>query len=1369
MTSPKPQNLYGQSYYKNYCGPVSYDRSENWLSFFGNIAEKIVRDFNPKSVLDAGCAIGILVEILSRYRLDVYGFDISEWAIQQMPEEYAPLVTVGSILDANVVDRHFDVVVCIEVLEHLQPDEAETAIHNLCKWGDIIIFSSSPDDYAEATHFNVQQPGYWAEKFAQQGFARFLDYDATYIAPWAQVYRREKIVPSASIRQYENLIWQRSKENVSLRDLVIKLQQEAGDIAWYNEEFQRLAQELDTRDRQLIAFSEEKQNQSPVINDFRGYAETSENRIKQLDSQLVEERQQHLTESNEIRRIALHHESRVHELETTLRTIQATKGWNYLNRWWRLKRLLLLATPRRQRLQQLTAAAQLTLRHDGPIELVKRSVRWLGGERRMYRPQTVRFAELPTVAGSTPHTTDPFADYEKWIEETEPDALELGQQSVKADSFHLKPIISVITPVFNTDEHMLVEMIESVCAQTYPYWELCLLDGGSDQAHVWKILQDYGRLDSRIKVRRLEQNLGISGNSNAALELAAGDYVALLDHDDVIAPFALFAVAAALNETPSLDFIYSDKDLITEDGRRRFHPFLKPDWSPEILLNTNYLTHLCVIRKSLVDDIGGFDLQANGAQDWALFLDVALRTDRVLHIPQVLYHWRQHPMSVATGTIDVKPYAAEAQLYSIQRYLNARHLKGNPDFAEGSLIRIFWTPNNTLSVTVVLDVTVGPSVTEIESTVRKYLYRSPYDHIEVIILNRTGDATLFQNSTFLSRHPEVQVLPFDVSTPRGAVRNSAIQKSTGSTVVFLNADLIPDNDDHLQELVGWAQHPEVGAVTGCLMQPDGTIAHAGYILNMNGVAGSIGPTYHKYSETLYGLFIWYRNLSAVSGDCLAVRREHLSQVGYFNETFEAAGSDIDLCLRLRQAGLRHVYTPFASFHYTQPVNTAWTGTKQDLQLLYGQFGDLLDQGDPYYNVHLSTDSVVPRFRLQRASQDSATIPQSHYSGTWAAYSAEADYLAHYYDFDLATLEKNNALHRHFTQEIDISSVTWFIPGFVNAFYGGIRTVLQFAEYFQKAHGVRNHFVVLNGDASVVEKAIKSAFPDLRDATVRAILSVNDVKHLKATDVGICTFWTTAYALLRYNQTKRKFYFLQDMEPLFYPAGTTSGLIESSYGFGFYGLINTPGLKIIYDRDYQGRSEAFTPAIDTKVFFPPHTPNLDAPPYRVFFYGRPGHPRNAFELGATALRALKKRFGSDVEIIAAGSEWNPADYDLSGVVENYGLLSYEGTGELYRSCHAGLILMLTRHPSYLPLELMACHSLVVTNFNAYTSWLLKNQTNCLLCSPSATSIVETLELGLRDTALRSRITDNAAKMVLQERSDWIPEMEKIYNFMRLGKL
>jgi glycosyltransferase involved in cell wall biosynthesis len=271
--------------------------------------------------------------------------------------------------------------------------------------------------------------------------------------------------------------------------------------------------------------------------------------------------------------------------------------------------------------------------------------------------------------------------------------------------------------------------------------------------------------------------------------------------------------------------------------------------------------------------------------------------------------------------------------------------------------------------------------------------------------------------------------------------------------------------------------------------------------------------------------------------------------------------------------------------------------------------------------------------------------------------------------------------------------------------------------------------------------------------------------VRPADACVATLWSTAYYVLKFTQTKRKFYFLQDFEPMFYPAGSTSAQVEASYRFGFYALTNTVSLARHYQQDYGGDATFFTPCVDTSMFYPP-TKRASGPdaPFRVFFYARPSHWRNGFELGAIALRKLKERLGQRVQIISAGQQWDPREYGLEGVVENLGLLSYQQTAELYRTCDIGLAMMFTRHPSYLPFEFMASGCMVVSNLNHETSWLLKDGENCLLSVPSASSIAATIARGLEDAQLRQQITERALRLVREQFADWDSQIEHVYAYM-----
>jgi len=389
------------------------------------------------------------------------------------------------------------------------------------------------------------------------------------------------------------------------------------------------------------------------------------------------------------------------------------------------------------------------------------------------------------------------------------------------------------------------------------------------------------------------------------------------------------------------------------------------------------------------------------------------------------------------------------------------------------------------------------------------------------------------------------------------------------------------------------------------------------------------------------------------------------------------------------------------------------------------------------------------------------------SALWDTYSQEAQTLTAWMDFSEAELAASRAVHTAHPGQITIQSLTWYIPEFSSPYYGGIHTILRFAEYLTREKGVQNRFAVIgSSDPARVAGLIRLAQPGLGAPEVVSLSDFGKVATLPASDAGICTLWGTAFFLLRENRLKRKFYFLQDDETRFYPAGSLSGLVEASYRFGFIGLANTPAPAAMYREEFQGKAAVFYPAVDLAVFHPPlrppPTPALkgrgekftqDTYRYRVFWYARPGHPRNGFELCAQAFRKLKAEMGSTLEVVAAGDEWSPAAYGLDGAVHNLGRLSYAQTADLYRTCHLGVVMMFTRHPSYIPLELMASGCPVVTNPNRHTAWFFTQNENCRIAENSASSLAAVIAETLQDAPLRSRLAHNGLRLIRQNHSSW----------------
>lgn len=348
---------------------------------------------------------------------------------------------------------------------------------------------------------------------------------------------------------------------------------------------------------------------------------------------------------------------------------------------------------------------------------------------------------------------------------------------------------------------------------------------------------------------------------------------------------------------------------------------------------------------------------------------------------------------------------------------------------------------------------------------------------------------------------------------------------------------------------------------------------------------------------------------------------------------------------------------------------------------------------------------------------------------------------------------------------DPLTCNWYLPFFDNAFYGGIMTILRFAEYLYLNENIEQRFLICSsGDPDQIRAQIKRAFPRLGESEVIMLDSPQAIRAIPASDYSIASLWTTAYVLLKVKNTGLKFYFIQDYEPLFYAAGSTYAQAELPYWFGFYGITNTVSLKNIYEDLYGGCAEYLTPCVDRTVFYTDDISRASEKK-KIFLYARPGAPRNGFEITLTAVQLLKQKYQDKIEIVCAGGDWAPKDYGLDGVIENLGVLKYEETGALYRTCHIGFVMMMTRHPSYLPFEFMASGTLVVTNYNPANLWFLKDGENCLLSPASASCLFDTLSYAIDHYDELDEIRSTALEIIDREHSDWNTELKKIAGFLK----
>lgn len=597
-------------------------------------------------------------------------------------------------------------------------------------------------------------------------------------------------------------------------------------------------------------------------------------------------------------------------------------------------------------------------------ELAEQIARFEAGRfmRLMRTLHAIRCRLRPTVKRTPTGNPTPASNnedaYAAWIAANEPDGSELERQ--RQHRFAYSPRISIVTPVFNPPLHALREAIASVQAQTYAHWEWCLADGSTD-GEVRALLEAAARQDARIRVRFLDSNLGIAGNSNEALRLASGEFILLFDHDDMLAPFALYEIVSRLNEQPQLDLVYFDEDKISADGSTRLQPMFKPTrWSPELMLSANYLMH-AAIRRSLVEQVGSFDPATDGAQDWDLLLRCTEQTDRIGHVAKVLYHWRMLPSSAATSLVTAKPWAVDVQPRVVANHLRRIGLGDVTTklFAPGYFQLIWPVRDETVSVII-------PTRDRFEllrRCIESLLTHTTYRNFEVLVVD-TGstDRRVLDYYAELARQPRMRLLQFEGEFNYAAVNNLGARHATGDHLLFLNNDVEILEPDWLEEMLRWSQRREVGAVGAKLLYPEGTIQHAGIVL---GLGHLFAGAPENYSDSLFGGPNIYRNFLAVTGACLMTRREVFEQVRGFDEGYTIALNDVNLCLRIANAGYRIVYTPFARLRHEEGATRANYVPRKDRVLIRQRMGADIEACDPFFNPNLDPGAQIPRLRSDR--------------------------------------------------------------------------------------------------------------------------------------------------------------------------------------------------------------------------------------------------------------------------------------------------------------------------------------------------------------------------------------------------------------------
>jgi GT2 family glycosyltransferase/glycosyltransferase involved in cell wall biosynthesis len=895
------------------------------------------------------------------------------------------------------------------------------------------------------------------------------------------------------------------------------------------------------------------------------------------------------------------------------------------------------------------------------------------------------------------------------------------------------------------DDRRLQTTLASVRAQSWPWWEVtALVPGGTSHA------SGHGA-DERL---RLLSSADPRSVDRVLEELPPRALVLFLLAGDALAPDCLYEVAVTVRRDPFIDLITWD-DEVTEWGHGRPRLRLRPWWSPRTLVSANYLDRSFAIRASRVPLPVSSHGSLGPAQIWDLLLGCDIAGDRVASIPRTL--------STAAREYSLARDAAAAV---VDAALRRRGWPARARSSEPGGVRVEWALDRWPTVSVVIPTRhnrrlLGPLLSD--------LAHADYPSLEVIVADNGGRSP--DNERWYETQPLRPTIlwwerPFNYS----AVNNAAARRATGEVLLFLNDDIRAERDPAwLKEMVGWLTVSDVGAVGMQLLDDEGRIQHGGVILGLTGFAGHLFAGTRPGCDTLLGSTTWNRDVLAVTAACLAVRRVDFEGVGGFDESFTLCGSDVALCLALRERGLGSVCLPNTGLTHLESATRGRDVPANDFFVSWWRYQRWIRSGDPYYNPRLSMTSTSPR--LKAAHEPSAAQLASPYIGRSVAVFHSRDdlpragQLARQCRISPQSVRAVREVHRRAPRDGALRSVNWYIPGIDSPFYGGIYTALRIAAKLAGDHGVENRFVVCGGGpAAFIESGISAAFPILRDSPV--VIADTRAALMKAppADAAIATLWTTAYDVAKYGRACRKYYLVQDFEPMFYPAGTIYALAEESYRLGLYGLCNTANLASIY-RSYGGVATHFVPAVNGEVF---HAAGRRVwrrgEPITLFVYARPGHWRNCWELAEPALMELKDQFADGIRILAAGSWSVPPPSHRMPAITHLGLLDYAETGRLYRRCDIGLALTVSEHPSYLPLELMACGVGVVAFDNPAGSWLLRDGENCLLAPRTVDGLVDRVQVLVRDAALRERLVAQGLEDIAARHADWDRALAGVHAFL-----
>lgn len=546
-------------------------------------------------------------------------------------------------------------------------------------------------------------------------------------------------------------------------------------------------------------------------------------------------------------------------------------------------------------------------------------------------------------------------DYKEWYENHR--VLEKDLEEQKSVHFLKEPLISIIVPIYNTPITFLRQMIDSVQQQSYAKWELCIGNASPEKQEIRQVLEEY-KSDKRIKEIAILENKGIAENTNKAMTISEGEFIGLLDHDDLLAPNALYEVVKALNENNLAEVVYTDEDKVTADLEEHFRPHFKPDFNLDLLRSNNYICHFFVASRDLIKRVGGFRPEFDGAQDYDLILRCTEQAKQIVHIPKILYHWRVHKASTADNPAS-KMYAFDAGKRAIEEHLVRCRTKGTVQHTKDlGFYRVKYEICGEPLVSIIIpNKDQSEALKKCLDSIRE---KTSYRNYEIIIVENNSEEP--ETFAFYKKiaGEKIKVVTWEGEFNYSAINNFGVRHARGDYLLLLNNDVEIINGDWLTEMLSHCQRKEVGIVGAKLYYPDNTIQHAGIIIGIGGVAGSVFVGLPRaFSGYLHKASIQL-DLSAVTAACMLVKRSVFEQVGGLEEKLKVAFNDVDFCLRVREKGYLVVYDPYAELYHYESKTRGAEDTKEkirrfqtEIEYMRSHWIGLLKKGDPYYNCNLS--------------------------------------------------------------------------------------------------------------------------------------------------------------------------------------------------------------------------------------------------------------------------------------------------------------------------------------------------------------------------------------------------------------------------------